>query len=945
MRNGICERGGRGTHNHSQKAEMRWRRQTGAMASWRDLLATATLMLLVKEAEMQVSSSVCGRAVLNTRIVGGGPTEDGYWPWQANLNKNGVSTCGGSLISSEWVLSAAHCFQGSVVVSPWKVYLGRLKLRISDTNEQSRGVQKIIIHPNYDSYTNDNDLALLRLSSPVSFTNYITPICLPSKNSTFYNSTDCWVTGWGDTAEGVALGGNQTLQEVEVPIIGNRKCNCLYGVDTITKNMVCAGLLAGGKDACQGDSGGPLVCKQGTAWVQAGIVSFGEGCAQPNLPGVYTRVSQYQDWINGQVGSNTPGFITFTSSGMDSDSSVTCAGLPLPTTSSHTTKRPQTTTVSIINPPDSDKNLSDAVPNSQRALTCGQASLNPRIVGGGPAQAGYWPWQVVLYKNGRFICGGSLISSEWVLSAAHCFASPVVFSQWTVYLGRLTQQGSNPNEQSRGVQQITIHPSYNSATHNNDLALMRLSSPVSFTNYIQPVCLADSNSTFYNGTNCWVTGWGNIAFGVSLGGNQTLQEVQMPIIGNKQCGCLNDVAFGAGSISSNMLCAGLLQGGKDSCQGDSGGPLVFKQGSVWVQGGIVSFGEGCALPNLPGVYTRVSQYKDWINGQVGASTAGFVTFISSGTDSDSSFKCGATNTASPVSTTTTASPVSTTTTASPVSTTTTASPVQTCGRPRLNTRLLGGGPAQAGYWPWLASLHRNGTHVCGGSLLTSQWVMTAAQCIPSPMNVSEWKVYLGRLKQNGSNPFEVSVGVVSVTFSTLNGTNIALLKLNTNVSFSDYILPVCLAGGSSSFGPGTKCWVMGWGNANGQGEQILQEVQTSITACGNTSSTDKICTSALDLELGDSGGPLMCKQNISGNTVWSQVSILVTVTAGKSTRSSQPREFTKMSVFDNFLLDKVGSFLPLITKNLGCTFHHSASGAALLLATLIPLLGTWFTSL
>uniref|UniRef100_W5LV78 Peptidase S1 domain-containing protein n=1 Tax=Lepisosteus oculatus TaxID=7918 RepID=W5LV78_LEPOC len=279
----------------------------------------------------------------------------------------------------------------------------------------------------------------------------------------------------------------------------------------------------------------------------------------------------------------------------------------------------------------------NTLPTTLTPFVCGQAPLSPRIVGGESAQAGYWPWQASLHWNGTHTCGGTLINIEWVLSAAHCFGSPVVASQWKVYLGRLTQTGPNIHEVSRGLQQIIVHPDYDSSTNNNDIALLRLSSSVSFNNYIQPICLADRSSSFFTGTSCWVTGWGDTAEGGSLLGNQTLQEVQLPIMGNRQCGCLNDMAFGSGSITANMICAGELHGGKDSCQGDSGGPLVCKQGSAWVQAGVVSFGRGCARPSLPGVYTRVSQYKDWINGQVGSGVTGFVTFTSSGTDADSSF--------------------------------------------------------------------------------------------------------------------------------------------------------------------------------------------------------------------------------------------------------------------------------------------------------------------
>uniref|UniRef100_A0A3B3IPC4 Peptidase S1 domain-containing protein n=1 Tax=Oryzias latipes TaxID=8090 RepID=A0A3B3IPC4_ORYLA len=201
--------------------------------------------------------------------------------------------------------------------------LGLQTLQGSNPNSVSQTVTTVIVHPDYNSGTSDNDIALLQLSSPVTFNNYITPVCLSSTGSTFYSGVNTWVTGWGNIGSGVSLPAPQTLQEVQVPIVGNRQCKCSYGASKITDNMVCAGLLEGGKDSCQGDSGGPLVIKQNNRWIQAGIVSFGQGCAEPNFPGVYSRVSQYQTWINTQITSNRPGFIAFTSTGTDSDLSVT----------------------------------------------------------------------------------------------------------------------------------------------------------------------------------------------------------------------------------------------------------------------------------------------------------------------------------------------------------------------------------------------------------------------------------------------------------------------------------------------------------------------------------------------------------------------------------------------------------------------------------------------
>ncbi|RVE69982.1 hypothetical protein OJAV_G00083040 [Oryzias javanicus] len=422
---------------------------------------------------------------------------------------------------------------------------------------------------------------------------------------------------------------------------------------------------------------------------------------------------------------------------------------------------------------------------------------------------------------------------------------------------------------SRTITTLIVHPSYNSVTFDNDIALLQLSSPVTFNSYISPVCLASTGSTFYSGINTWVTGWGRIGSGVSLPSPQTLQEVQVPIVGNRRCKC----SYGASSINDNMVCAGLLEGGKDSCQGDSGGPLVIKQNNRWIQAGIVSFGRGCAEPNFPGVYARVSQYETWINAQITSNQPGFIVFTSTGTDSDLTVVCGVAI---------------------------------------LNSRVLGGSSVvTAGQWPWMASLQKNGQHICGGTLVSLDSVLSDANCFSSPLVPSDWTVVLGRLRQNGSNPFEVSLTVTSITLSNQTGSNVAVLQLSAAPVLNDYIQPICLDNGRT-FPVGTTCWAAGWSSGQGGVEQLMQEFQTSVLDCGTTSTSDSICTEIFTLEQGDSGGPLMCKLDGS----WYQSAVLSYVNStSRAKRATPMMVFEKLTNFQDFLLRTVGTFLTPTSTN------------------------------
>uniref|UniRef100_A0A8C9Z2C9 Transmembrane serine protease 3 n=1 Tax=Sander lucioperca TaxID=283035 RepID=A0A8C9Z2C9_SANLU len=240
---------------------------------------------------------------------------------------------------------------------------------------------------------------------------------------------------------------------------------------------------------------------------------------------------------------------------------------------------------------------------------CGsRPKYHTRIVGGNISKPGQFPWQVSLHFNSEHLCGGSIITSRWVLTAAHCVYGFAFPSMWAVLVG-LTEQPVH-GAQSLAVEQIIYHAHYRSNRLDYDIALMKLATPLAF-NGIGPICLPNYGEEFEEGTVCWISGWG--ATEDEGEASVVLRSARVPLISTKTC---NQPDVYQGFISSWMICAGYLEGGTDSCQGDSGGPLAYEDSSVWKLVGATSWGNGCALRNKPGVYTRITQALSWIRQQM-----------------------------------------------------------------------------------------------------------------------------------------------------------------------------------------------------------------------------------------------------------------------------------------------------------------------------------------
>ncbi|KAJ9597895.1 hypothetical protein L9F63_011261, partial [Diploptera punctata] len=579
----------------------------------------------------------------NNLIVGGKDAEIEDYPYMLAMEFNGTLHCGGAIISEDYALTAAHCvsrFSGTPVGVEF-----RAGSSVKESGGTVHSASEIIIHPNFNSSTMDLDIAIIKVSTPFTMGSGVQPISLATTEPE--TGELATITGWGTTSH---YGKESTqLQVTSIPIVHREVCNqdfmLLYG--GITKNMICAGMSEGGKDACQSDSGGPMM----VGGKLAGIISWGENCALPEYPGVYTNKCRESELLlnihvpplEDGIGLYYLAFNTMTKY----KSNLLCLDITMPTVFWKLLFMHIKVIVSIL------------------ISTCSGivTSLDGRIVGGQNTTIEEYPYQLALEYFGWQKCGAVIISNDWALSAAHCVYRSQI-SLVKLRAGSSTRQSGGTLHE---LAEIIIHPDFNNDTNkpNFDVAVLKVSTPFTYGSGVQPIALTKTVPA--TGEAAIITGWGVTKYGGT--NSQQLKVAFVRIIDHEICN--QDFMELYDGITEYMICAGLDEGGEDACNSDSGGPMVV-DGKL---AGLISWGENCALPEYPGVYTNLAIFLKFKTIHL-KSVPGRLNF-----------------------------------------------------RPALKGRIIGGENADIVNYPYQLSLEHREVHICGAVIISENWAVTAAHCV------------------------------------------------------------------------------------------------------------------------------------------------------------------------------------------------------------------------
>lgn len=477
--------------------------------------------------------------------------------------------CGAALVNDMYLVTAGHCVY-NMTPQKVKVVLGAHALnRVRDY--LTLDVEKIILHPGYDRTSQRNDIALIKLRIPVTFSNKIRPVCLPIPSAEFFPD-NLIIAGWGRTEEGGSM--SLVPLQASVPQVPQSRCSRIFG-SFMTSDNLCAGGI-GSKDACQGDSGGPLISKSSTGrFMLAGVTSYGMGCGRNGVPGVYTKISHYVTWINI----------------MSADGNL-CQGI----------------SPNIL--------ASNEMPGDQPVNTgvCGVSGVGlrrgKRVVGGTPTGVLEFPWMAAIGFNGQIKGSGVLLTSKHVLTSAVNLKSFGAHpSNIKIIMGAIdVSSRSEPNKRIYGASKIYYHPNLGSAGHqfNYDFAIIELQ-PADATDFFNPICLPSYAEDIFEGDFMTIAGWGRRST-YDATGSRILLKATVELKSVAECS-----AAYLKNLRQPMICAS--GNSRDMCFGDEGGPLMMGKNGRQLLLGIKSWGSsvGCAITHKPSVFSDVRWSLPWIS--------------------------------------------------------------------------------------------------------------------------------------------------------------------------------------------------------------------------------------------------------------------------------------------------------------------------------------------
>lgn len=515
------------------------------------------------QAPAQISASLKAPAGLYPNVVAirvrnaGGGT-----PW----------SCSGVLLKPEWVLTQAYCIPPQTPAADVLVLYGHTDI----AKARQSAVSKIVVHEQASTADRRpvHSLALLKLAAPVDAK--IAPVSTEPVGAIAARQGEAGagvVAGWGKFFMSEAASSLHVQRHLAVRVASHEECRAAHG-ELYGPGMVCAHSAFREFDACEGFAGGPLLLANARgSFSLLGTVSWGVGCG--GRPLVYTHVAYYVPWLESQIGA------------LDT-------AVPVPPVTQAAAPKSATPTLSarIVNP---------------------SANVAP---------TGLFRYMVSIGETGKnqalgHFCGGSLISRKWVLTAAHCV---IAYQDKPEAL----QLKLDSETLSRGgvfltASRIVVHPDYAVKPEGNpvfDVALVEVAGDVP-KDIAPPPMIDDRLEGTLLGAgdaagDVVVVGWGKDAFSRFGKTSDYLHWSTLQMIPRAEC---NGPKSYSGRIDDSMYCAGKQD--VDSCQGDSGGPLLAMDANrEFVLVGVVSWGEGCAKDNKPGVYARIAKFKDWLAGVV-----------------------------------------------------------------------------------------------------------------------------------------------------------------------------------------------------------------------------------------------------------------------------------------------------------------------------------------